>query len=436
MAKVNDTGLFQLENGNWAYRIFINRKNMKKIDTTCRQDENGNPFRTKKQAREARALKLTELTTTPKEEPKEEPKIKDVKLVDVYNAYMSSNIAKTKAPSTIRKQESMWENHILKNFGDKYISEISPISLKDYLHQLYFYGDGVDGYSSYSYKYVESFLKFFYLLFGVAYDNLWIDETMYNRMFVVRNTRLSMPDITQEDNVKYNNIKVYSLKEIKQLDKIFSRGNCYTAFLLGYYGGLRISEAYGVMVEDCNVIDKKITINKQLLYQNGSFCLCPVKTLESVRVIDIPDVLNEHLKNKIAEIMLNSNKESYRNYEVVIDKTKKQHEKIIGGSFINRKENGELLTPNSMKYWTRVIKEELNIDFLFHSLRKTHGTMMACANTPIKLLMKRLGHKKESTTLKYYIGDDLFSDSVYKRNLNSLDYSSVNFDDFADDPFV
>lgn len=435
MARNNDVGLSQLENGNWQYRIYINRKGMKKIDTTCRQDDNGNPLKTKKAARDAREAKLYELKNQSKEEKEEKLTIKDYTLAEVYDLYLRTLSVK-KAPSTLKKQQSMWDNHIKGQFGDKHLKDISLTELQAYIDRLYLYGDGVNDYSNYSYKYVEGFLKFFYLLFGVAYKSDLIDTAKYTKMFLDRGSRLTMPEITQEDKKKYSNISVYSPKEIKLLDSVFSRGNCYTAFLLGYYGGLRISEVFGIMISDCDVINKQLTVSKQLLYQDGSFCLCPVKTLKSDRVIDIPDILNNHLKNKITEIMFNSRKDSYRNYEVVIDKTNSQHKKIVGGAFLNRKENGELLTSNSIKYWTRVIKEELNINFEFHSLRKTHATMMANANTPVIELMQRLGHKKYDTTMAYYINSNMLSRDILKQNINNLDYSNVVIDELGEDPFL
>jgi integrase len=273
------------------------------------------------------------------------------------------------------------------------------------------------------------------LLFGYAYNNFWIDETQYNRMFVVRNSRLDMPQITQEDKEDYDDVKVYTPKEIKLLDSVFSRGNCYTAFLLGYYCGLRISEFFGLMIDDINVIDKTIVVNKQMLYQDGNFCLCPVKMLQSVRVIDVPDILNVHLKEKIFYYLANHSKDSYRDYDIVIDKTKKPHSKIVSGAFINRKENCELLTTNSIKYWSKVIKEELGIDFLFHSLRKTHATMMANANTPVQELMTRLGHKKYETTMAYYIDNNSLARDILKKNINGLDYSDVVINEPGEDPF-
>lgn len=430
MAKNSDIGLIQLDNGNWCYRIVINRKNLK-IDTTCRQDENGNPYKTKKAARDAREQKIAELKQ-PKETKASD--IKDVKLSTIYENYIN-NGSSGKAYATIRKQQSMWENHINKNFGNKNINDITLDELQNYLQKMYLYGDNIEGFSGYSFKYVESFLKFFYLLFGSAYNNDFIDPIKYNKMFVNRGTRLTMPKMTQDDAKEYANVSIYTPKQIKQLDSVFSRGNCYTAFLLGYYCGLRISETFALTIPDINISDKTITIDKQLLYQDGCWCLCPVKTLKSVRTIDIPDNLADHLHNKIFDYLESQQKDSYRDYETIIDKTTKQHKIISKVPFINRKENGELLTPNSIKYWTKTIKTELNIDFLFHSLRKTHATMMANANTPVIELMSRLGHKKYETTMAYYINSNALSKEALKTNINNLDYSNIPLITAPVDPF-
>lgn len=413
-----DTGIFQLPNGNYGFRIVIKRKDLK-IDTTYRQDENGNPYKTKASARDARERKLYELKNKP---INQEEKLKKYKLKDIYNLYIE-NGSTSKAHATIRKQNSMWENHIKSNFGDKYINDITLNDLQNYLSLLYNYGDNYSN-TPYSYKYVEGFLKFFYLLFGYAYKENAINTDTYTKMFLDRSTRLKMPPITQEDNEEYKNIKVYSKYEIKQMAEVLKRGNFYIPFLLGYYCGLRISEVFGILIEDVDVINNKIRINKQLLYQDGIWCLCPVKTLKSSRTVFITPEFSNMLKEHIFKQFNQSHIEGFRNYEIIIDKTKKEHKKIRGANFLLRKENGELLTTNSIKYWQRIIKDELNIDFEFHSLRRTFGTLMS-EKTPIIELMNMMGHKKIETTMKYYINENKLENEKLKQNLLDLDFSNA-----------
>ena len=67
-----------------------------------------------------------------------------------------------RAYQTIRKQDSLWKNHLSKRFGKRFVDEISAAEVNDYLSELY-YTEG------FSYQYTESFLKMFYLIFGQAY---------------------------------------------------------------------------------------------------------------------------------------------------------------------------------------------------------------------------------------------------------------------------
>lgn len=423
MAKVNDTGIYQLDDGSWEYRIVINTKEVK-ATAKARQDELGNPFRTKKQAVEARAKKLIELKT-PK--PPEPVVVKDAKLSEIYEEYMLNGSAK-KARSTITKQQSMWKNHIQKNFGDRYISTITVQELKDYLAKLYAFGDDVEGYTGgYSYKYVEGFLKFFYLLYGRAYGHDLINTDRYTKMVIDKGNRLTMPDKTHEDEEDERNVKTYTMEEIAKIEAVFKRGNCYTAFLLGFRLGLRISEVFGLRFSDvvdwgCN---STVRINRQMGFEDGAICLGPVKTFAAVRTIDLTDAMVEHLFYKDTEQKetREANPDAYRNTEVVLHKDKYGNilERIVGGDFVNRKENGELLTPNSIKYWTKAIKKETGIDFNFHSLRRTHATQMVNLNTPVHELMLRLGHKKFSTTLRFYTDENKFTRDKLKENINLLD---------------
>lgn len=318
----------------------------------------------------------------------------------------------------------MWENHIEKHFGKKLLSEITLADLTNYLTNLYYYGDGIEGYvGGYSYKYVEGFLKFFYLLFGNAYGYDLIDVSRYTKMFLDKGTRLAMPKIKQEDADDMANVKAYTEKEIAQIEEVFKRGNCYTAFLIGFYLGVRISECFGLRFSDFNWQERTMRIRCQMGYDEGCYHIGPVKTLTSVREIYIPDVLFAHLEEVELEQerTRNSNPDAWKATEVVLDRTiDGVVGRIVGGNFINRKKNGELLTPNSIKPWVNAVKKETGIDFKYHSLRKTHATMMANANTPAIELMHRLGHKKYETTLAYYINENQLAKEIEISNVNGI----------------
>jgi len=149
-----------------------------------------------------------------------------------------------------------------------------------------------------------------------------------------------------------------------------------------------------------------VKINRQLNYHNGELRLCPVKTLKGVREIPMTQELYEELE--FLEAFQDTMKEkygmAYKNTERVYDEIERKW--IVGGDFVNRKANGELLTTNSMKYWTKKIKAELGIDYKYHNLRHTFATRCAEKNVNMYLLMDMMGHKKIDTTKKYYLRTD------------------------------
>ena len=70
--------------------------------------------------------------------------------------------------------------------------------------------------------------------------------------------------------------------------------------------------------------------------------------------------------------------------------------------FINVKENGEMLTHNSIKFLARIIRDDLHIPFKFHNLRHTYATILAESGISPRYVQEMLGHSKLEFTLKYY----------------------------------
>ena len=92
---------------------------------------------------------------------------------------------------------------------------------------------------------------------------------------------------------------------------------------------------------------------------------------------------------------------------------------LTGADFVNRKSNGEMLTNNSLKYWSKRIMELAKIDFKFHNLRHTYATTCAINNVNLQMLMSMMGHKKIDTTKTYYINTD--NEPLRKRTFKIID---------------
>ncbi|MGN0133200.1 MAG: tyrosine-type recombinase/integrase, partial [Anaerotignum sp.] len=57
----------------------------------------------------------------------------------------------------------------------------------------------------------------------------------------------------------------------------------------------------------------------------------------------------------------------------------------------------------SFVYCQKIIRQELGINFDYHSLRHTHATKLIEAGANVKAVQQRLGHKNIETTMNTYV---------------------------------
>ncbi len=172
----------------------------------------------------------------------------------------------------------------------------------------------------------------------------------------------------------------------------------------------------GLTWDDVDFNNSNININKIMYKRDKSMCFGSTKTLSSVRTIKISKTLINILKaQKKWQIENRMKYGSHYNQQYI----KEEHignevikrlysfpssfefpfEKV---NLINTKENGEMITPDSFKYASRVIHNDLGLTFNFHSLRHTHATTLIENGANIKDVQTRLGHSKVQTTLDTY----------------------------------
>ena len=387
MTKRNNAGVYQKSNGFWEYRftIVVDGQQISRKKST---DEFGNKLKTKSEAIRA---------------------IKRKKVKEVFQEYCEKG-RNGKAYNTILKQDSLWKNHIKERFGDRFIDEISVAEIDDYLSELY-YIDGL------SFSYVESFLKMFYLIFGQAYSRNYLDVDTYNKLCLNKGTKISMPKLKTEDDT---DIVAFSREELALLDEYFKGTNAETAYLLGRYCGLRINETFGLKWNNVNIENGTITIDRQMQYQEGLIKLVAPKTKNANRTI----YMNEKLKRYFIELSARR-----RQDEIQFAALREQNQrfiedvdgqKIYSTELVNCLPNGKIQTNNSFKYPTREIKSRLNIQFKYHYLRHTYGTLMAEMNTPAHLLCNQMGHGNINVTQRYYLAVSKTGIDILKRNLNQI----------------
>lgn len=400
----NDTGVTKLENGHWEYR-FVMVVDGKKVTSRKRKDEQGNPLTTKRAAIKARqaAMKKAQLGIT-----HTAPTVKRT-VAEVYREYCEKGRS-GKAYATIRKQDSLWDNHLSARFGHRYIDDISVAEIVDYLTELY-YTDGL------AFKYVESFLKMFYLIFGQAYSRNYLDVDTYSKLCLNKGTKIHMPKMKTSEE---DDIAIFTREELTRMDEYFSGSNGETAYLLGKYCGLRINECYGIRWENINLEEGTILIDRQMQYQDGLIKLVSLKTRNAKRTV----MMNDRLKVYFQKLS-----EDRAATAEIMTAVRQQNQTFISDldgqmlsslDLVNSLPNGKIQTVNSMKYHSKTIKQKLGIEFKFHYLRHTYGTHMAELNTPPHLLCNQMGHGNIRVTQKYYIAVSQTGLDILKKNLNQI----------------
>lgn len=223
-------GVYQLPNGFWAYRCIITIDGKRK-DIKRTKDDHGNPFKTERAASRARTKMLLTYAHMPCKSTENRKTFADV--YDEYSVYGRNE----KAYTTIKKQDSLWKNHLSVRFGERFVDDVSVAEINDYLAELYY----IEGRA---YRYVESFLKMFYLIFGQAYSRNYLDVETYNKLCVNKDIKIRMPKMKIDEDTE---IIIFNQEELKLLDQYFVGTNAETAYLLGKYCSLRINECYGLL---------------------------------------------------------------------------------------------------------------------------------------------------------------------------------------------
>ena len=367
----------------WSYRFKI-----KVNGETLEGGESG--FATAKEASEARARAI--------EEVKETGYIKNnsKRFSEVYEEWIASQVG-IKKPTTIKRHNSIYNNHLKQAFGDRYIISISGQELNDYLNNLAKphiekkHGKQI----IYSAEYINGFYKTLSAIFSFAVRNGYIKE---NRVLLVEK-------INERGTARRQGVRIPD-EIISQLEERLRSTNLHPGFYVGLLCGLRIGEIYGLFWEDVDFENRTMSVNKQLMYIDKCWTLGPLKTPEAERKVIFNEDMYVYLHILKAKQMKQREEagERYRDYEKIRVVDIDGNESFMQGlPFINRKDNGELLTPDSGKIVGRIAREDLDFKFRWHDLRHTYATIAANElHVNPNFLKRQMGHTKIETTLKYY----------------------------------
>ncbi|MGL5868962.1 tyrosine-type recombinase/integrase [Clostridium chrysemydis] len=265
------------------------------------------------------------------------------------------------------------ENHLKPELGSYKIKSLTPVRLQEFLNSKYLAGFSKSSLSHFS-SLISSSLKMAVYPYKFIKDN----PMQYVKIPKINNI-----------NTNSKNTKTITLDEFKKITNRFPFGSTfYVPLQIAFLTGLRAGEVCALRWTNIDFNNKTLTVDSTLVDMGqGIFELGTPKTNSSYRSISIGDTLLGILK-KHREFQ-EKNKGKYSIY-------------YFDSDFICTKENGHLVTTGSFKYLSRVINNELNIDFSFHYLRHTHATLLLEGGANIKDIQHRLGHSKLSTTMDTY----------------------------------
>lgn len=231
---------------------------------------------------------------------------------------------------------------------------------------------------------------------------------------------------------------ILTMEDWQRIIDRFQDTRYYIPLMIGFYTGLRISEAFALTWDDIDLVNKTLSVNKQVVKRNfgadvrkavahkegreqrSSWYFATPKIPASTRTIPFGDTLCNALRKEKAKQL--ENELRYGEFYTIHVLKKEVDEK---GNDILRivpvqkciesqlqrvhliciAENGQYTSTDSFKFCSRVIHKQLHLAFDYHSLRHTHATMLIEAGADIKNVQTRLGHTNIQTTLQTYVHD-------------------------------
>jgi integrase len=393
----------------WSYYF-----DMGKVDGKRQKKEKGG-FATRKEAEAALARAIHEYNTAGLVFEPSEITVSDY-LEQWFDLYCKPNLKYNTQVGYLR----IIEGHLKPKFGSYRLKAISSALLQEYANDL-----KMDGLSK---SHVTGILS----VFGAALDYA-VEPLHYLAANPMRYVKYPKIDRQPRERI------ILTLEDWQRIIERFPPSSRFhVPLMIGFYTGLRISEAFALTWDDIDFEKRELTVNKQIVKRNfgsdvrkvvekkgkremrSSWYFTSPKTLSSTRTIKFGDTLYqilkaEHtaqIKNEIKygeyytiHVLKKETDEKGNDIQRIVPVQKCLESALARVKLICIAENGEYTSTDSFKYCSRIIHKELLLAFDYHSLRHTHATLLIESGADVKDVQNRLGHSNIQTTLQTYVHD-------------------------------
>lgn len=373
MAKNNAIKPYKLANGETRYffKIYLGIDPLtgERIETTRRS------FKTTKAANEAyNALKFEYVNG-------QRPDKKTYQ--NIYEEWLVT-YKKTVRPSTFRKTQQIFRDHILPKLGN---TKIQSINFKHCEHAAFeWYEDLV------KHKTVEQYAS---KVFDHAVNLNIITFNPMNRVKTPQKKK------TYKDVSYYNREGLIEFLEAAKKESI--KQHAYLRLLS--YTGVRRAEGFAVCWNDINFDKNEIRINKAITYDDdGNLIIYETKT---------SDHRNLMIDDKTLEILL-----AWKQVQTDLFGTLTENNLIFSNS------KNEISHPSKAWDWCNQIQSKYNLKKVEpHGLRRTHATLYYLSSATPYEIKKRLGHTFNDITSDVYIIEiDEIKIKAFENFVRYMDY--------------
>lgn len=237
---------------------------------------------------------------------------------------------------------------------------------------------------------IQSHISLIKRAFEYALDYDYIAKNPFRRITSDRSDSKKMEALSVEDMNRF----------LDFCSKDTNSKHCYDMIYVLFWTGLRVSELCGLTLDNIDMENHVIKVEKQLQCLNHTHPVIPTKTINGVRIIPMTDgvyesfqriIKNRYLKGDIEPVCYDEKGNAYEGFVFLATRSRKT---IVRGHV-------EEYLLNCIKRFNEVNVDNPIKSFQPHICRHTFATNMQYL--PPKTLQSILGHGKIATTMDNYV---------------------------------